>query len=340
MGLPVLAGPNLQITSKGVKYNMWVRIFVQQIVNGLSIGCVYGLIALGYTMVYGVLRTLNFAHGQLFTVGPMIALTVMKMLNITGKFNVLIAQLSGTERIMVVIMCILVGGALAAVLGVIIERAVYRPLRAASSLTVLLAILGVSIFLQNATMLIFGADTKAFPRMLPTFQFRIMGAVISSIQLLIALVTILLLAGLFYIVNRTYIGRCMRAVAEDKDIASLMGVDINRAIAFVFLIGPALGGASGVLYSIQYQRAIYSMGNVIGMKGWVVSILGGIGNIKGAVVAGLFLGLVETLATGYLPVFTGGALGTEYRDIFAFIMLILTLIFRPYGLFGEAVETK
>jgi branched-chain amino acid transport system permease protein len=231
-----------------------------------------------------------------------------------------------------------VGGAAAGIVGLLSERVAYRPLREASSMTLILAALGLSIFMQNATMLVFGADTKGFPKLLPTGRFRVLGATVSVSQLVIAGITILLLAALFYFVNRTYLGRSLRAVAEDKDVAALMGANPNVAIALIFLIGPALGGASGVLYSMQYQRAIYSMGQVVGMKGWIVSILGGIGNLKGAVIAGILLGLIETFATGYLPVLTRGVLGTEYRDVFAFLLLIIMLFVRPEGLFGESAE--
>jgi len=283
----------------------------------------------------------NFAHGELFMLGPMFALSLLRAMGVvTGRLNTIKEQLTGAKLAIVLVICFLGGALFSTILALIMERVAYRPLRRAPVLTALISSLGVSIILQNATMLIFGGELKGFPRMLPTRYFTIMGASFSNIQVFIAIVSVLLLIGLYYVVNRTYLGRCIRAVAEDSDAAGLVGVDVNRTIASVFVLGPAIGAASGVLFSVFYEQVYYLMGATIGTKGWTAAVIGGIGNIWGAVIAGLFLGIVETVGGGYLPIITRGLLGSDYKHIFAFLILIIVLVFRPQGLLGEAVKTK
>lgn len=318
-----------------------MSMFLQQVINGMSIGCVYALVALGYTMVYGVLRVVNFAHGELVMLGPMFALSLLRATGvITGRLNIIPVPLTGLRLVIVLMICFLGGALFCAVLGLIMERVAYRPLRHASAEMVLISSLGVSIILENATMLIFGRNVKGFPRMVSTRYFTIMGATFSSIQVLNAIVSGLLVVALVYLVNRTYLGRCIRSVAEDSDAAGLMGIEVNRIIASVFVLGPAIGAASGVLFSMTYEEVYYFMGSLIGMKGWTAAILGGIGNITGAAIGGLMLGVLETIGAGYLPIITGGLLGSEYRHIFSFLVLIAMLIYRPQGILGEAIETR
>ena len=200
--------------------------------------------------------------------------------------------------------------------------------------------LGTQIFLRNFAMLFLGRDMRGFPRIMPTLYFKIMGATFTNIQVFIIIVTVLLLTGLLYLVNRTYLGRCIRAVAEDRDVASLMGVDINRTIASVFLIGPAIGGITGVLCSMYFEQVYYATGAMFGIKAWVAAVMGGIGDIAGTMMGGLTLGILETVGAGFLPIVSRGLLGFEYKDIFAFSLMILMLIFRPQGIFGEPTGTK
>jgi branched-chain amino acid transport system permease protein len=199
----------------------------------------------------------------------------------------------------------------------------------------MIAAMGLSLTLQNATMLTFGHEQKGFPSIIQTRFFEVGGASFSNMQVFILLFVIFLLIGLTYLVNNTYMGRNFRAVALDRCAAGLMGVNVNAVVAFVFILGPGIGAASGVLYAMSYGQVYYLMGMTIGMKGWIAAIIGGIGNIRGAVLGGLLLGVLEVIGAGYLPLLTGGELGGEYRNIFAFVMLIVVLLFRPQGLFGK-----
>lgn len=317
---------------------------IQQMINALTLGCIYGLVGLGYTMVYGVLRMVNFAHGELFMWGSMIAFMLLNRMGVvesTGLAVVLAEPLGGTRLVMVLAICFLGATLFSGIIGVIMERLTLRPLtlRGASSLILLISSLGSQFVLRNVAMLIVRA-VKGFPRLIPTRSFQIGGAYFSNMQVIVAMVSGLLLGGLLYFVNRTYMGRSIRAVAEDRDAASLMGIDVNRTYALVFFIGPGIGAFSAVLCSMYLGYVHYYMGAVIGMKGWTAAVLGGVGNIPGAAVAGLLLAILETVGGGYLPVITRGLLGTDYKDIFAFIILVFVLVLRPQGLFGEAVETE
>jgi|SRR5581483_953317 branched-chain amino acid transport system permease protein len=307
-----------------------IELLPQQLINGLTIGAVYALIALGYTMVYGVLQLINFAHGDLFMLGAMIGVFVLTALAVTEPLplGLGLALLVG---IFIVSMALVAG------LGVAIERVAYRPLRTAGRLSPLISALGVSVFLENATMNVVGPAPRFFPEVVPTTELQLLGVTIQDKQILILLVATALMVWLHYLVNHTTFGLAVRATAEDKDAASLMGIDIDRVIAMVFVLGPALGAAAGVLFAMFYGVVLWNVGFLAGIKAFTAAVLGGIGNIPGAMLGGLMLGLVETFGAGYLPILTHGLVGPEYKDIFAFIILILVLIFRPMGILGERV---
>lgn len=310
----------------------------QQIINGLTIGCLYALIGLGFSLIFGVLRITNFAHGELFMLGPMCALALLKALNYTqGRLNTLRPDITTGERVIAVILCFVGGFVVAAIVGVIMERLAYRPIRLKDSAPEIgmIAAMGVSQFLQNAAMLIFGHNQKGFPSLIDTHAIKIGGARITNMQITIIGTTIVLLLLVNYLINHTYLGRCIRAVATDRCAAGLMGVNINKVITFVFIIGPGIAGISGVLYGMTYGQVYYQMGSIITNKGWIAAVLGGIGNIWGAVVGGLLLGLIEVIGAGYLSVWTNGVIGADYRNIFAYVVLVIFLVLKPEGLFGK-----
>jgi len=308
-----------------------VDIFAQQLVNGLVLGSIYALVALGYTMVYGILELINFAHGEVTMVGAMVALAVM---------GALLGVAPDLPGILVVI-----GGALVAIpacilLGYTIERVAYRPLRQAPRLAPLITAIGVSIILQNVAMLIWGRQYIAFPPILPQATFQIAGAQVSALQIFIVLLSGIAMAGLWFMVQRTRLGRAMRACGESREIASLMGVDVNRIISTTFIIGSALAAVAGLMVSAYYGLAHYYMGFMLGLKAFSAAVLGGIGNLGGAVLGGLLLGVIEALGAGYIGDLTGGFLGSHYQDVFAFLVLIVVLVFRPSGLLGERVAQR
>jgi branched-chain amino acid transport system permease protein len=311
---------------------LWVivELLPQQLINGLTIGSVYALIALGYTMVYGVLQLINFAHGDLFMLGAMIAVFMLAGMAVTETLSLGVA-------VLILVAVFLVCMTLIAALGVTIERVAYRPLRHAGRLSPLISALGVSVFLENATMNVVGPSPRFFPDFLPASEVHILGVVVQDKQILILVVATALMVWLHYLVNHTTFGLAVRATAEDKDAASLMGIEIDRVIAMVFVLGPALGAAGGVLFAMQYGVVLWNAGFLAGIKAFTAAVLGGIGNIPGAMLGGLLLGLIETFGAGYLPILTHDVVGPEYKDIFAFVILILVLIFRPMGILGERV---
>jgi branched-chain amino acid transport system permease protein len=313
-------------------------VFLQQLVNGLTIGCLYALMALGYSMVYGVLKMVNFAHGELFMLGPMFGLVLMRALGIVqGNFNSIPGVQTSRQVVGTLILCFVGGAVFSAIVGLLIERLAYQPLRTrnAKMEISMVAAMGVSLLLQNVTMLIFGHQQKGFPSIIETKFFTVAGANFSNLQVFIIVLAVILLLSLSYLVNETYLGRAFRAVSMDRCASGLMGVDVNAIVAFVFILGPAIGAASGVMYAMSYGQVYYLMGVTIGMKGWMAAIVGGIGNIQGSVLGGFLLGFLEVIGAGYLPLLTGGAMGGEYRNIFAFIMLIVVLLFKPEGLFSK-----
>ncbi|MHB1175706.1 MAG: branched-chain amino acid ABC transporter permease [Sulfuriferula sp.] len=306
-------------------------IFVQQLINGLVLGSVYALVALGYTMVYGILELINFAHGEVTMIGAMVALSVISAL--VG---------SGVELPGVVIALL---GLLAAIpacmaLGFTIERLAYRPLRNAPRLAPLITAIGVSIVLQNLAMLIWGRQYISFPPILPQGRHQLLGASITDVQIVILITSVVLMLGLTILVKRTRLGRAMRATAQSPQIAGLMGVNANTVISLTFVMGSALAAVAGVMVSAYYGLAHYYMGFLLGLKAFSAAVLGGIGNLAGAMLGGLLLGVIESLGAGYIGDFTGGFLGSNYQDVFAFFVLILVLVFRPSGLLGERVGER
>jgi len=304
-----------------------VTFAVQQAVNAFTVGAIYALIALGYTMVYGVLRLINFAHSELFTAGAYVAFLLVGALGGTGH--------PGLALLAALLTFVAIG-----LFGVTIETVAYRPLRAAPRLAPMLSALGVAIIIQNAIMLVGGKRPLVYPSLLPSGTFDLWGAVVSAKQVTIFLVAVLLLAGLELFVNRTTLGVRIRAVSESLSTASLVGINPNRAIALIFFIGAGLGALAGILYASFYGVATFTMGFVVGLKAFTAAVLGGIGSITGAVLGGFLLGLIETFATALLPVLTDGVVGTEYRDIFAFLVLVGVLLFRPTGLLGDQVSEE
>ena len=304
-------------------------ILLQQIINGLVQGSVYALVALGYTMVYGILGLINFAHGEVVMVGAMVALTATQLLAAFGLPPLLVLLLSLMAAVMV---CMALGYA--------IERIAYRPLRNAPRLAPLITAIGVSIVLQNLAMIFWGREYHAFPALLPSSPHMLAGAIINEVQIVIVLVAIATMGGLLLLVHRTRLGRAMRAVAENPSAAALMGVNINAVIGTTFITGSALAAVAGVMVSANYGIVHYYMGSILGLKAFTAAVLGGIGNLRGAMLGGLLLGLIESLGAGYIGDLSGGFFGSNYQDVFAFFVLIAVLIFRPSGLLGERVAER
>jgi len=298
--------------------------FVQQLINGLTIGAFYALVALGYTMVYGVLKLINFAHGDMFMWGAYLGLTGL---------NVAVALLSGGSALMLIPVIILVMATMALV-GVLVERVAYRPLRSAGRLAPVISALGVAFILQSLARNVYGASWKTYPNVLK-LGGRISiggGASIAVMQIVVLAISFALMGALYLFIQRTRIGTAMRAVSLDHDVSRLMGIDVNRIIAIVFLIGPGLGGIAGVIVGVYYGSFDFTLGWVFGLKAFIAAILGGIGNIPGAMLGGMILGIIETLGAGYLS--------PQWKDVLAYLILIVILIFRPTGLLGERVAEK
>lgn len=307
-----------------------MEILAQQIANGLVLGSIYALIALGYTMVYGILGLINFAHGEVTMMGAMVAITLLNALLATFQLPPL-ATLA-----IVITFCML----FCLTLGISIERIAYRPLRRAPRLAPLITAIGVSIVLQNLAMIIWGRGYQRFPDIFPSEGIHIFGATLTLVKITIIGVTIITLTGLWILVNRTSLGRAMRATAQNPQAAQLMGVNTDRIISSTFAVGSALAALAGIMVAANYGQADPYMGFMLGLKAFSAAVLGGIGNLAGAVVGGLLLGLLESLGAGYIGVLTGDILGSHYQDIFAFLVLILVLVFRPSGLLGERVAER
>jgi branched-chain amino acid transport system permease protein len=324
--------------------------FLQQLVNGLTAGSLYAVVALGYTMVYGIIQLINFAHGEVVMIGAMVAFTVISALAPAGM-PPLVVVLLGTSAAVPV--CMLVGYSM--------ERLAYRPLRRAPRLAPLITAIGVSIVLQHLALLVWSRNVLAFPQIIQTRSFGFFGATITNVQISIIAVCVAMMTGLAWLVYRTRLGTAMRATAQNPQIAGLMGVDINRVIAATFLIGAALGAVAGVLFGTYYGVAQYTMGSILGLKAFCAAVLGGIGNIPGAMLGGVVLGLVEALGAGYIGDLSdlcsygvlaraleeqcaGGGnfilFGSNYQDVFAFLVLVLVLVLRPQGLLGERVGDR
>lgn len=300
-----------------------MELFLQQLLNGFAVGGIYALVALGYTMVYGVLKLINFAHGDLFTIGSYLGLTLLVSWNLAGILPPAVAIL--TVFLMVSL--------LVALIGWLLERAAYRPLRDAGRLSAVVSALGASIFFENAIMLVYGARVYVYPDFLrPDFAVSILGVSVPVMRLIIIIVSVFLMVCLQTFIQRTRMGAAIRAVALDPGAARLMGINVDRVISIVFLIGPGLGGAAGLMVGIYYGQIDFTMGWNYGLKAFTAAILGGIGNIPGAMLGGFLLGVTEALAAGYIAV--------AWKDAIAFLVLILILIIRPTGILGEKATDK
>ncbi len=301
-----------------------MEILTQQLINGLVVGAIYGLVALGYTMVYGVLELINFAHADIITAGVYV-------------FVVLISAALVSHALSPFIFLIIIGATLLAMIvsvliAVLVERLAYRPLRKAHRLAPLISALAASIFISNLLMVIFGTRNMVFPAILPDIYWNVLGAKLSLVQVFICVVAVMMMGILWYIVKMTKFGKAMRAIAQDPDTASLMGINVNKVIVQVFVLGASVGAVSGILFSMYYGIVHYSMSYTLGLKAFAAAILGGIGNIPGALLGGLVIGLMES--------FTSGFISSVYRDAIAFSIIVLLLILRPDGLLGTRTPDK
>jgi branched-chain amino acid transport system permease protein len=303
-------------------------IFLQQIINGLVLGSMYALVALGYTMVYGIIGLINFAHGEVLMVGALVSWTVIGLLQpLLPPWLVLIIAL--------IVACLL-----AAALNYSIEKVAYRPLRNSPRLAPLITAIGMSILLQTLAMIVWKPNYKSYPTLLPSTPIQLGGASITPTQVMILVVTAITLAALMWLVHATKLGRAMRATAENPRVAALMGVQPDRVISATFIIGAVLAAIAGVMWASNYGTVQHSMGFLPGLKAFTAAVFGGIGNLAGAVLGGVLLGLIEAIGAGYIGDLTGGVLGSHYADIFAFIVLIVVLTLRPSGLLGERVADR
>jgi len=314
-----------------------LEILPQVLLDGVVLGFMYALIALGYTMVYGVLEFINFAHSEIFVLGAFVGVEVLLLLESAG-------QLATLHPAMILLLVIVTGMVVSGVAAMALERVAYRPLLGGPRLVALISAIGASFFLQDGLRLFESLWRNTFYLNYPSVEFfdrnlPVTANLVIPVKSLLVIVTALLtLAGLYFFVNHTRLGTAIRAVAQDPDTASLMGVPVNRVIALTFFVGGALGGLAGVLFGIHYSLVNPYSGFVPGMKAFTAAVLGGIGNIPGAVLGGMMLGLLEAFAASYLSIMTDGAFGAEYKDVVAFLVLILILIFRPKGLLGETVR--
>jgi branched-chain amino acid transport system permease protein len=312
-----------------------MALFLQLLVVGLATGAVYALIALGYTMVYGIIELINFAHGDIFMIGSFIALTFLNLLGIFPRG----AAPTGIVLVLVLLATCVVAMLGCAVLGVVIERVAYKPLRNAPRLAPLISAIGVSLILEDVGKLWKGNNNVPFPQIFPNVVYSIGPINFSSIYVFVFAVAILLMLALQWLVNSTKMGRAMRAVAQDREAAALMGVNVDRIISLTFFIGAALAGAAGFIYGLEYGSTIFTLGFNLGLIAFTAAVLGGIGNIVGAMLGGLLIGVVESLAT-LIPdrVLPHG--GTAWSHAIIFAILILILVFRPAGLLGQQVPDK
>lgn len=309
-------------------------IFLQQIVNGLTLGCVYAVVALGYTMVYGIIQLINFAHGEVVMIGAMVAFSTMMAFG---------ASHSAPPSIWLVILSTLAAIPVCMAVAWTVERIAYKPLRKAPRLAPLITAIGVSIILQHLAMIIWSRNNLSFPQ-IPAVPYHITstanGATITNVQIVIILTAVVMMVGLLLIVHKTKLGVAMRATSQNQQVAGLMGIDVNKIIAITFVIGAGLGAVAGVMNGSYYGIIHYQMGFLLGLKAFCAAVLGGIGNLAGAVLGGILLGLIEALGAGYVGDLTGGVFGSNYQDVFAFIVLIFVLLFRPSGLLGERVGDR
>jgi branched-chain amino acid transport system permease protein len=331
-------------------------IFLQQLINGLTLGSVYAIVALGYTMVYGIIQLINFAHGEVVMIGAMVAYSVIVVIAGSGF---------ALPPLLVVLIGALVAIPVCMAVGYTLERVAYRPLRRAPRLAPLITAIGLSIILQHLAMIIWSRNPLPYPQIVQSVTYHVTGhaggATITNVQIAIIATSITMMAGLTYIIFRTRLGIAMRATAQNQAVAGLMGIDVNRVIAVTFVIGAGLGAVAGVMVGSYYGIAHYQMGFLLGLKAFSAAVLGGIGNIAGAMLGGILLGVIEALGAGYVGDLTNlcglsewsqgiaercktdpnlTLFGSNYQDVFAFIVLILVLVFRPSGLLGERVSDR
>ncbi|GAB0119960.1 branched-chain amino acid ABC transporter permease [Acidisoma sp. 7E03] len=295
--------------------------FLQLVIAGLTTGSFYALIALGYTIVYGIVRLINFAHGDIFMVGAFVGWTLLSVLaasHLPWGIGLFLAAL---------LSMLITGG-----LGVVVERFAYQPLLAAPPLSILITALGVSLALENGVLLLFGAGFKTYPHLISMAGFSIAGAQISNIQVGIIILSFLLMGALYLFVHHTFIGTAMRALAVDRDAARLMGINVERVIQITFFLGSALAAAAGVMEGLYYTQISFFMGFLVGLRAFTAAVLGGIGNIPGAMVGGLIIGLLESFSAGYVS--------SRWTDVIVFLVLIGTLVVKPTGIFGERVVER
>lgn len=293
--------------------SLWLQ-FVQQLINGISLGSIYALIALGYTMVYGIMKLINFAHGDIYMIGSYVGFFAITAMGLPFAPAIIIAM------------------AATGILGMIIERLAYRPLRHSPKIAILTTAIGVSLFLEYTTMLVLTPQPRTFPHVLDNSVYHLGGLVISFQQIVIFLISVVLMIILTYVVNYTKMGKAMRAVSYDPDAAQLMGINVDKTISFTFFIGSSLAGAAGVLVGIYYNSIEPLMGIMPGMKAFVAAVLGGIGIIPGAMTGGIILGIVEAMVSGFIS--------STFRDAAAFAILIIILLIKPTGLFGKNKHEK
>ncbi len=290
------------------------NVFVQQIINGVSLGSIYALIALGYTMVYGIIKLINFAHGDIYMVGAYVSFFAITMANMS------------------IVPALITSMVVTALLGMLVERLAYAPLRHAPRISVLITAIGMSFLLEYGSMYFVSPTPRTFPEVMGNLAYNIGGFAINGQQLLIFAITIILMVVLTYVVQKTKVGQAMRAVSFDTETAQLMGINANRIINFTFGIGSALAAAGGVLVGVYYNSIDPLMGIMPGLKAFVAAVFGGIGSIPGAMAGGIMLGVIEALVSGFIS--------STFRDAAAFAILILVLLFRPSGIFGKAVREK
>jgi len=315
-----------------------LNLLPQVTIDGLLLGFVYAVVAIGYTMVYGVLEFINFAHSEIFMVGAFIGAEIFLVLGNAGL-------LTGMPHLLILLVAVMGAMLLAGGLGVGIERVAYRPLRGAPRLVPLIAAIGVSFVLQDAARavatLIHGNFIMGVPSLFPGQNIALPGGLTISVKaVLIVISSLIMMAGLTFFVQRSRAGKAMRAVAQDRATAGLMGINVNQIITMTFFIGAAMGGAAGTLFAVQYTSVDPYIGFVLGMKSFTAAVFGGIGKLPGAMLGGILLGLFESYGAAFLSATTGGMFGAEYKDVFAFALLILILIFKPAGLLGQATGEK
>ena len=306
-------------------------IFLQQLINGLVIGSIYALIALGYTMVYGILNLINFAHGAVVMFGAMITFSAVNFL--AGMH----LPLPGYSLLLLGLLLALPPTML---LGYTIERIAYRRLRKAPRLAPLITAIGMSIVLQQTAVIIWGREHRPFPNVIQRTSIEFAGATITDLEIGMIVVSLALMIGLLIVVEKTRLGRAMRATAQNPEVAGLMGVNINTVVSLTFIIGSALAAVAGIMVAANDHKAQAYMGTLVGLKAFTAAVLGGIGNLGGAVAGGFLLGVIESVGAGYLGPLTNNVLGSQYQDIFAFLVLILVLVFRPSGLLGEKMAER